>query len=86
MNNLIQRLGKCCCNNIRYNDEPGKWYKIEMLYGKRYYRFFALTFEELEQQSLSAMRKVNREIKGMKSLEVRLYRLKRNKISPPLNG
>lgn len=57
---LEKRLQKCGCKCIRYNEKPGKWYKIELIYNGRYYRFFALSFEELEQQSLHTMRNISR--------------------------
>jgi hypothetical protein len=57
---LDKRLKRCGCKEIKYIKELGKWYKIELKYYNKYYRFFALTFEEIEKQSLHAMRKVNR--------------------------
>lgn len=56
---LINRLKKCCCNRISYREDPNNWYMIELIYNKRYYRFFALTFDKLEQQSLREMRILN---------------------------
>lgn len=67
---LIERLKKCGCRGIKYHCKPNDWYKIELFYDKRYYRFFALTFAELEIQSLREMRRINRRfhIKGGKQL------------------
>jgi hypothetical protein len=60
---LIQRLKKCCCNTIAYDCKEYDWYRIQLFYGKRYYRFFALSYEDLEKQSLSSMREANRKLK-----------------------
>ncbi len=61
--NLEMRLKKCCCNNICVNYKQSEWYKVELFYNNRYYRFFDVSLKELERNSLSYMRKLNRRLK-----------------------
>ena len=70
---LVKRLNKCCCKSVRYHCEPGKWYKLEMIYNKKYYRFFALSFEELEMESLREMRKINRDFEMINIIRGVIY-------------
>lgn len=59
---LTIKLKKLGCKNVRFSSEPNKWYKLELIYNGRYYRFFNLTFEELERESLHGMRNVSRKL------------------------
>jgi hypothetical protein len=70
---LEKRLKKCCCKVLKYSYKSNEWYLIELLYNKSYFRFFALSYDQLERESLSIMREKNRklEVKKMTRGEVR---------------
>ncbi|KEI92597.1 hypothetical protein [Clostridium botulinum] len=61
--NLETRLKKCCCKNISVTYKQNEWYKVELFYNNRYYRFFDVSLKEVERKSLNYMRKLNRRLK-----------------------